>query len=172
MAQEYYGDDEPKKEAKRGQRSHVDIGGPVTAWLALLFVALALKFLTAGVQASGGAYALFAGIANFILYTPGDIILPLVVGAAIGAEIGKRAGTLRKAQLAGVINGVYASVVYAIGIIVIYEVLNYGVLNAAGAGVALSLDFLLLSWIAIPIAICILLTVIFAMLSYSRKVSP
>ncbi len=172
MAQEYYGDDEPKKATPQKQRSHVDIGAPVTAWLVLLFVALALKFLAANAPASNGAYVLFAAIANFILYAPGDVILPLVVGAAIGAEIGKRAGTLRKAQIAGVLNGVYASIVYAIGIIVIYEVLNYGVLDAASAGVALSLGFLLLSWIAIPMAICVLLTVLFATLSYSRKVSP
>ncbi len=172
MAQEYYGDDEPRAAPSQKKQSHVDIGAPVAAWLILLFIALVLKFLISGVFAGNSAYSLLSSIASFILYTPGDIILPLAVGAAIGAEIGKRAGTLRKAQVAGVLNGVYASVIYAIGIIVIYEVLSYGVLNSMVAGVALSLGFLFLSWLAIPMAICIALTVLFSMLSYSRKVGP
>lgn len=171
MAQEYYGEEEPKIQPTQKKSSHVDIGAPVAAWLALLFVALALKFLTSGAAPSNGVYALFASIANFILYTPGDIILPLVVGAAIGAEIGKRTATLKKAQIAGVLNGIYASVIYSIGIIVIYEVLSYGMLNSVTAGVALTLGFLAIWWIAIPVAICIALTVLFAMLSYSRRVS-
>ena len=154
---------------KEGENTN--IAGPVTAWIVLIFVAFVVKFFASivSVGASGGSLGVSSAlntISNFILYTPGDIILPLVIGAAIGAEVGIRAKSLRKAEKSGLMNGAYVAVVYTIGIIVIYEVLQ-----TIFPSVTPSFNFLITSWIALPIVICIALSEAFAVLSYSRKVN-
>lgn len=168
MAREYYGDrNGDDEDEKKKQSVSTNVAGPISAWLVLLFVALAIKFVTSsGGVSSGGISGLLSGASSFILYTPGDIILPLVIGAAIGAEVGIHANSLKKAEISGLMNGVYAAIVYTIGIVVIYEVLS-----AVFASITPSFSFLLTSWIALPIVICVVMSEVFAVLSYSRKVS-
>lgn len=165
---EYYGDKGPDDEDKKKKGVSTNVAGPVTAWLVLLFVALAIRvFTSTGTIGSGGSIgSALSAAANFILFTPGDIILPLVIGAAVGAEVGMHADSLRKAELSGLMNGVYAAIVYTIGIVVIYEVLS-----SVFATIAPSVEFLLTSWIALPIAVCVVLSLVFSVLSYSRKVN-
>lgn len=166
--------EERKIEAGETREEHkitgTNIAGPVSVWLLLLFVGLAIQFfVTNPVLVGGGTNQLASWLSSasgFILYTPGDIILPLVIGAAIGAEVGLKANSMKKAQKSGLFNGVYASLVYTIAIVVIYEILA-GVLP----NLAPSLGFMLTSWVALPIIICMVLTEIFAVLSYSRKVN-
>ena len=169
MVRQYYGDAPPKEEADEGDNrksSSTNIAGPISAWLVLLFVALAIRFVTSSASFSSGSLAgLLSSASSFILFSPGDVILPLVIGAAIGAEVGIKANSLKKAERAGVLNGVYAAMVYAIGIIVIYEIIS-----SVFPSVSPSFDFLLTSWIAIPVITCIAVTEAFAILSYSRKV--
>ena len=167
-AEPSYGIEE--KEEKPVQPSGTNVAGPVSAWILLLFIALAIKFLLSGGALSGngtaGIISWLAAISNFILGTPGEIILPLIIGAAIGDEVGIKSDTLRKAEKSGLLNGIYASVVYLIGVIIIYEVLT-GILP----GSAPTVSILLTSWIAMPILICIVLSEAFAILSHSRKVN-
>lgn len=170
MVRQYYGDGRPDDDEseRKPQRSATDVAGPITAWLVLLFVALAIKFFVSNttVAGAGSISSILSSASNFILFFPGDIILPLIIGAAIGAEVGIRSKSLDKAAKAGFINGVYAAIVYTIGIVIIYEVIA-----AVFPSVAPSSDFLLLSWITLPIVISIALSEGFALLSYSRKVS-
>ena len=126
MVRQYYGEkppeDEDEEKKKRG--SSTDIAGPISAWIVLLFVALAVRFvISAGSFSSGGITGILSSASSFILFSPGDVILPLIIGAAIGAEVGIRANSIRKAEKAGALNGIYASIIYIIGIVVIYEIL-------------------------------------------------
>ncbi len=168
LVREYYGDEDPGDGEKKHQPATTNVAGPISAWLVLLFVALAIKFFVSSGTASGagGISSTLANASNFILFFPGDIILPLVIGAAIGAEVGIRSKTLKKAGQAGLMNGVYAAVVYTIGIVTIYAVLS-----AVFPSIAPSTSFLIVSWLALPVVICIALSEGFALLSYSRKVS-
>ncbi len=167
MVSEYYGDkDSEEDKAKKGQAVSTNVAGPISAWLVLLFVALTIKFFTSSAGLGSGIIGMLSSAADFILYAPGDIILPLVIGAAIGAEVGIHSNSLRKAEVSGFMNGIYAAIVYTIGILVIYEVLS-----AVFASVAPSFTFLITSWLAFPILICVALSEAFAVLSYSRKVS-
>ncbi|MDE1873941.1 MAG: hypothetical protein KGI04_02365 [Candidatus Micrarchaeota archaeon] len=163
---EYYGDKEDDDEGKKKQSVSTNIAGPISAWLVLLFVALAIRFATSSLGSTqAGITGILSSASGFILFSPGDIILPLVIGAAIGAEVGIHANSLKKAERAGALNGVYASIVYIIGIVVIYEILG-----AVFPSIAPSFDFLIVSWVAIPVVICTALSEVFAILSYSRKV--
>ncbi|MCL5239691.1 MAG: hypothetical protein M1286_04475 [Candidatus Marsarchaeota archaeon] len=168
MVREYYDSNDSDDGERKPQHDATNVAGPISAWLVLLFVALAIKFFVSNVSiaSSGSIGGVLASASNFILFFPGDIILPLVIGAAIGAEVGIRSKSMSKAGKAGLINGVYAAIVYSIGIVVIYEVLS-----AVFPSITPSSDFLLLSWIALPVIICIALSEAFALLSYSRKVS-
>lgn len=160
-----------EEEENGGSRSSItNVAGPVSSWIILLFIALTIKFVvssgTMGGSSAGSIDSWLAIIANFILGTPGEIILPLVIGAAIGDEVGAKSETLRKAEKSGLLNGVYASVIYLIGIIIIYEVLTGILPNAAP-----TFSILITSWIAMPILICIVLSEVFAILSHSRKIN-
>ncbi|MDE1855338.1 MAG: hypothetical protein KGH57_03420 [Candidatus Micrarchaeota archaeon] len=168
MVRQYYGDKPPEDEEEEARKksSSIDIAGPISAWMLLLFVALAIRFITSsGSVSTQGLGGVLSSASNFILFSPGDIILPLVIGAAIGAEVGTRANSLKKAERAGALNGVYAAIVYIIGIVVIYEIIS-----SVFPSLAPSFSFLLTSWIAIPVLVCTALSVAFAVLSYSRKV--
>ena len=159
---------EDNEEPVENKSEGANIAGPVSAWIMLLFIALVIKSAVSADTISGAnAISInnwLSTIANLILGTPGEVLLPLVIGAAIGADVGGKAESLANAQKSGLLNGLYASVVYVIGIIVIYEVL----LNIAPGAAPTSGD-LIARWIALPIVICIIFAETFAILSRPRK---
>lgn len=166
----FYGSEEEEEETKSSESLSINTVGPVLAWILLLFIALMIEFVAAsgflGGNSTSGVSGRFASIANFILGTPGEIILPLVIGAAIGADVGSKADSLTKAAKGGLLNGIYASAMYLVGIIVIYEVLIQILPSAAP-----SVGVLLSSWVVLPIIVCIALAELFAILSHSRKLN-
>jgi len=162
-------DDKEDKKPVVEEHSYANVSGVLAAWLVVLFVALLIQYVLTGPYASSGitsSYPIFLSFANFILFLPGSLILPLAVGAALGAEIGAKARSLKAAERAGLINGVYASLVYTIAIIIIYEVLA-NVLPI----LAPTIPFLVIDWLVAPIAIVMVLTEIFAVVSHSRKIN-
>ncbi len=145
-----------------------NITGPVTVWILLLFVALFMQFVVSsniGLDSSTGLGGMLAGIASFILGTPGEITIPMVIGAVMGEDVGHKSISFKQAWRGGLLNGLYACLVYLIGIIVIYEVLTVAMPSSAPTAVSF-----VLTWIALPILICVAVTEIFAVASHIRKV--
>jgi len=152
---------------KETGNAQVSIVAPMFFWLLLLVIALVINVLiNAGYIPSGKMLGILKASANFILFMPGSVILPTIVGAFIGAEIGRRSKSMYIAIKSGIINGVYAAIVYLIAIFIIYETIIY-TLPDISPGVNFFVD----NWLAIPTAILIALSVLFAGLSHSRKVS-
>ena len=163
MEKENKNEEEKKEESEEFQ---VSIAAPMFFWMLLLVVAMVINVIVnAGYISNTQIQSIAKSIANFILFMPGSIILPTIVGAFIGAEIGKRSKSLYVAIKSSIINGIYAVIIYLIAIFIIYEVILY-ILPSINPGV----NFLEMNWLAIPGAMVIALSIIFAALSHSRKV--
>ena len=165
-------DDSPTKpleeDAEQKKKVQVSIAEPMFIWVLLLVLALVAKIILlqpSPITPSGGFAQIVNEAANFILFMPGAMILPIIVGAVIGAEIGTRAKSMKAAITAGTINGIYASIIYVVAIAIIYEVIVYVL-----PGIVPTLEFLISYWLVLPVAIVILLSLAFAVLSHSRKV--
>lgn len=147
--------------------AYANVSGTIAVWLILLFAALVIQYaFTYANSALGATPTIFLSISNFILFLPGSLILPLIVGAALGAEIGTKSRSRVVAEKAGLVNGIYASLVYLVAIVVIYEVLA-NILPA----IAPTMYFLLVNWVISPIAIVLVATEIFSVVSHYRKIN-
>lgn len=148
---------------------YADISGLLAVWMVVLFTALAIDFALTGPYKGanlGAAQPYFLAFAQFILTLPGSLVLPLVVGAALGAEIGMKAHSLEVATKAGIINGIYASLVYLVAIIIIYEFLVYAQLS-----IAPSVPVLVIGWMALPVVVVVISAEVFAVVAHSRKIN-
>ncbi len=154
-------------QAKKSQiKGHVNITEPMVLWILLLLIAVAINIIIANfrtVSTASAVYTAANAYANFVLNLPGFAILPLIIGAIIGAEIGSRSLSLKRATVSGLLNGIYASVIYAIAIVILYLVLDYGTMHAFSSG-------MLVDAIIIPIIVFLITIEVFSVLSFSRKV--
>ena len=152
---------------KQQKKSHVNIYDPMFAWIMLLLLAVALNVIvknTTAISAGTIMYSISIKYSDFMLNFPGTVILPLLVGVIIGEEVGARSSSMKNAIRSGLLNGIYASVIYIVVTIVLFLVINYFTPQFISA------YSILLSNIAIPIAVLIMALEAFAVLSYSRKV--
>lgn len=153
---------------EKKQQAGVSIAEPLFFWIIVLVLALVLRIVLSNTSifAHGTqAYGIADSASNFFLFDAGSLILPLIVGAAIGAEIGLRSARLKKALRFGLLNGAYAAIVYIIAIFIIYEVILY-VTPQAG----LTAGFLVTYLIAPQVVVLLAVTEVFAALSHLRKV--
>ena len=165
-------DDESEEEAPRPPKSRrratsVSIYEPMFVWISLLMIAVALKVIVANTSLVpvGSQVARIAAVySGFILQFPGTIILPLIIGAIIGAEVGRNSSSVSRAARSGVLNGIYASVTYAIAIVVVYMIINYTTPQYATAYTVIFQD------IIVPIAVFMATLETFALLSHLRRV--
>ena len=151
-----------------GEEEHVSIAAPMTFWIVLLILGLVFKtlaYFSILVTQGTTVYTTLLSVANFILFPPGSIILPLIIGAVIGSSVGLKSKKIAGAQKSGLLNGIYAAVIYVVAIVVIYEIMVYVLPNSAP-----QLGFLFSYWLAAPVLTVVALSFIFAVLSHSRKV--
>jgi hypothetical protein len=149
--------------------SHAEIEEPILFWIAILAVGIILRIIvydTTALAGTGPIYGLAGSISEFILFVPGPIILPLIIGAVIGSKVGVMSTNMKKAIKSGILNSTYAAVIYVVAIIVIYEVLEYTVPSKS-----IGVPFLIYGLVILPVLILLLVSVIFAVLSYSRRIS-
>ncbi len=150
----------------RTRRPNINIHDPMLLWLFVLTVAVVLRILatsTTLLPAGSQLTTLINDISSFLLQFPGIIIMPLIIGVVIGSKVGERSNSLASTLKTGLINGIYASIIYLIGIVIIYIVLSYFT-------PAFSTTYLtVLNSIALPIVIFLLTLEIIAVLSYSRR---
>jgi hypothetical protein len=151
---------------QQAKKSSVDIHDPMFLWILLLMSAVVLRILltdTAYIP-QGTSYNMTALYSNFLLQFPGIVILPLIIGAVIGSEVGERSSTFANAMRGGLINGMYASIIYLASIVIIYIILNYTTPQFS------TLYLTVLNSVMLPILVFMLTLEIFAALSYFRKV--
>ncbi len=147
------------------RRSAVEIAAPMAFWVFLLIAALAAKiFAASGTITDYYLIEVLRVYSGFMLSTSGMVVLPLAVGAFVGAEVGKVTGSLTKAARGGFLNGLYAAMVYTITVMIIYETLTY----AAPSSVP-DKALVLNSWIALPVVVLMALSEIFALVSHARR---
>jgi glycerol-3-phosphate acyltransferase PlsY len=92
------------------------------------------------------------------------VVLPLIIGAMIGSDVGRKSTSAKSATKAGLLNGVYASLVYLIAIIVIYMVVSYLTMQYVSKEALVAQD------IVVPIMVFIATLESFALLSFLKKV--
>ena len=160
--------DEDQERTKRAvANGNVSIMEPMILWIVLLLVAVSINIILANfniVSAASFIYSAASAYSKFVLSVPGIDVLPLIIGAIIGAEIGSRSLSLKRATVSGFVTGIYSSVIYAIAITVLYVVLDYG------TGHTFALSAILLNSIIFPIIVLLVVIEMFAVLSFSRKV--
>ncbi len=109
-------------------RERVRIYDYISTWIVILVIALILRIILAysSVIPAGTALHAFTNEASyFILFGAGSMLLPLVIGAILGAEIGTRSKNSYAALRSGAINGIYTATIYTIAIIALYEIMLY-----------------------------------------------
>ena len=160
-------DDPPRKPRKHAGGS-VNIAEPMSIWVVLLFLAVLSRFVlqsTSIVPSGNFIYSILTIFPSFMLAMPGILVLPMIVGAVIGAEVGSRSMGMDSAIKSGFLNGIYATVVYAVIITVVYIILDYITPQAA-----FSIYSLVQNSIVLPAVVLLVMVEAFAMLAYSRKV--
>ena len=98
-----------------------------------------------------------------MLQYPSIILLPLIIGAVIGSEVGRKSTTPKGALRSGLLNGVYAALIYLIAMIVVYMILSYTNLQSAPTYT------MIMQSIVIPIFVFLFMLELFAILSHMRK---
>ncbi len=161
-----YGNMYYEAESSPPPKAHVNIHDPMFLWLIIIAVAVSIRVLASGGYLPYGTqqYGIGMSFSDFILQFPGIMLLPLLIGAIIGSEIGTRSPTIRRALRGSLINAVYCSVIYAIAMAVIYVVLSSYSMQFY------SLYVMLLNGILLPVLVFTVSLTLFSVLSYSRKV--
>lgn len=169
MAKNATEDDEEEQGRPKGSgmQSDVRIYEPMFVWIFLLSVAVVLNIILADtpfiIQGSM-AYTVSDNYVRFILQFPGMVILPLIIGAMIGSDVGRKSTSAKSATRAGLLNGVYASLIYLIAIIVIYMVISYLTMQYVSKQALVTQD------VVIPILVFLATLESFALLSFLKKV--
>ncbi len=166
QAQEEEDDEAQTKRRPRPQQS-VSLYEPLFVWMFMLVVAVVLRIVidnTYAIPLGTSLYSAASIYSRFILQFPGTFILPLIIGAIIGSAVGRKSTTATSAARSGMLNGIYASLVYAITIMIIYMITNYTTPQYT------SVNIILLQDIAMPVVVFLATLEVFAVLSHLRKV--
>ena len=142
----------------------VNLFGPLFIWALVIIVGIVLEVVIPALLGKNlASYAApYETLGSYILTLPGVIILPLIISVWIGHKVGERASSTKNAVKMGLINGVYASIVYGVIIFISQLVLKYTTTYT------LTTDFMIKYLIAIPVTIVIIFTIIIAMLNELR----
>jgi hypothetical protein len=139
----------------------------VSTWITILIIALIAKIILTytDVIPHGTALYSFVGQATyFIIFGPGSVLLPLVLGAVMGAEIGNRSKSATVALRSGAITAIYVAMIYIIAIVALYEVMLYTLPQ-----LSLRSDTLVFFMIIPQILVLIVIMEIFAALANARR---
>ncbi|MFI5412623.1 MAG: hypothetical protein ACHQX1_01910 [Candidatus Micrarchaeales archaeon] len=155
-----------EQDKQQNKKTSVSIEEPMALWVGLLVIGallqlVAIPFAVSYQRTMFNTY--FNDFANFVVYIPGIFVLPLIVALWIGEKVSYLS---EKILYKGLIHGIYASVVYAATITIIYfimELQHTGVL--ANVGPLRFLEYVIIA----PFVISIVVTPLFAKLSAERR---
>ncbi len=138
--------------------------GPLFLWALVIIIGIVLEVVIPALlgKSYASSAASYKAIGNYILALPGVIILPLIISVWIGHRVGEKSSSVANALKSGLLNGVYASIVYGVIIFVAQLMLKYT------TSYALTTSFLLRYVVATPMAIVIVFTIIIAVLNEMR----
>lgn len=158
-----------EREERQHSTNAISLYEPMFFWIFILYLALTLRIIlnnVAGLTSLSIVYSILYVFSSFVLSTPGFVVLPLIAGGIIGAEVGVRSKDIHTTLRNSFLNSVYAAAIYLVSIVVLYEVLDY-----TFPSTSLQLSDIIVGWIAIPILILIVITGSFAVLSNARKIN-
>ncbi len=154
-------------DSRSAPNEEINIVAPMSFWIAILVIGLLLRFAIGPAAHSVGLNSKdFTLVANFILYQPGAIILPLIVAVWVGSKVGRAHKNSNTIGKVGLVNAVYAAVIYSVAIFIIYLVFYYA--DASALPTTFTLGGFALNVLAIPDAIVLVVTPLLAMLSSAR----
>jgi len=164
------GDEKPAPEDAQNTEG-LSIAEPLTFWIGMLLLAVLIELVIVPLAGSLGISQyknVFNDIADYIVYLPGSIIIPLLVALWLGERIGVVSKGKRVAYRS-IINSIYVSLIYLVAIFIIFLIAKYTSLNLfptimPNLYIGNFIGYLVL----IPIAIIMVLTPLFAMLSSAR----
>ncbi len=156
-------------EAKKGTDVKVGLSGPLSFWVGIIVIAALIQLLVIPFTVQFGNPSLnpyLNTFANYVLYMPGVIVIPLIAAVWIGDHVSSSIGNNKKLLVSkGIMNALYSSLIYIVSIFIIYLVMqNMQVGALASIGIVSFLEYL----IVVPLAIEIVIVPIFALLSASR----
>lgn len=149
------------------ERQQISIVGPLAFWIIIIIVGLVLEIL-------GSAFSilsLFTTLGGWIVYLPGTIILPLIAGLWIGEKVGSARNKVGSAVSLGLVNAIYAALIYVIAIFIIYLIVNYVVQPQTHIQTLLStltLTTFLEYGIGLPVVLVLIVAPLIAALSAAR----
>ena len=160
---------QPRQETSR-KPVEISLFGPLLFWIGLLVLAAVVQLflfpLAEGTYVSTTMADLNI-LSDYLLYIPGIFILPMIAALMIGDRIGESpADDYVQLTYRALLNSLYASVVYIIGIFMIYIAstsLRVGVLSH------LSLTTFGEYLVFIPVGITIVVVILFAVLTRARR---
>lgn len=150
-------------------KKNIKLAGPLTFWIIFLVVGVVAKLVITPLLAGIGmipASQAVGDLGQYILYFPGYIIFPFIVGIWIGERVGDSVSKPSASVTIGLINSAYAAVIYAVAIFIIFLIMT-----AVGGASSFSFSMLysLIDILVFPIAILVGITVIFSSLAAARK---
>jgi len=150
-----------------GKGITLDISESMSFWIGILVIALVAYLIltdTSTFTKGTEGYIILNEIYTFILFGPGLLILPAIVGVVIGRQIGIKSEKLVTTLKRGILEAIYGTIIYIISVSIIYEVMIYTIANSM-----LNLNALITNWIVVPSVIFIVLVELLSWVSFSRK---
>ncbi|MGC8586630.1 MAG: hypothetical protein ACP5K5_03770 [Candidatus Micrarchaeia archaeon] len=169
-----YGDLTPDKnpsdqKPEQEQQEELSIAEPLSFWIGMLLLAIIIELVIVPFSGSlGVSKDTFNNIANYIIYLPGCIVMPLLVAIWLGERIGALSKG-KNVAYKSIVNAIYMSIIYLVAIFIIFLVAKYTNLNLFPTLMpSLNMGNFLEYLVAIPVAILLVLTPLFAILSAAR----
>jgi hypothetical protein len=170
----YYQRDETEeikdsKTEKKPDVATVSIAGPLIFWIGLLVIGAVLQLVAIPLAKTYNHTAFdayFNTFANYVIYIPGLLILPLVASLWIGDRVSYVDRKKSLIAYKGIINALYAAMVYAVAIFIIYFIMQF---KDIGVLAMLNMTTFAEYLIAIPIIITLVMVPLFAVLSAARR---
>ncbi|MGI0100567.1 MAG: hypothetical protein ACREBH_02510 [Candidatus Micrarchaeaceae archaeon] len=161
-------DNKDGESEKKGLMS-ISVEEPLAFWIGLIAIGAIMQLLAIPLATSYGhtAFNIYMNqFAGYVIYIPGIVVLPLIVSMWIGDRVSyldrKKTNVARK----GLINAIYAVIVYVVSILILYVIMNY---LHAGVLSALSMDMFFKYVVAVPCIIVIVIVPLFAVVSAARR---
>lgn len=147
----------------------ISLEEPLTFWIGILVIAALMQLVAIPLATARGQTGLnnyMNEFANYAIYIPGLIILPLLVAVWIGERVSYIRKKKSEVAYKGVMNAIYASLVYVIAIFIIYLIMTEQKLGVlATIGMPTFVEY----FIVVPLVINIVVVPLFAVLSAERR---
>ncbi len=147
----------------------ISLSGPLSFWIGIIIITALIQLIVAPFYVSYGSPLLNSylnSFANYVLYIPGIIVLPLIAAVWIGDHVSSSIGNRKRLLVSkGILNALYSILVYAIAVYIIYSVMQHlGNSTLAHLSTLSFIEYV----IAVPSAILIVVVPLFAILSAAR----